>query len=234
MHSIGKKCLFAFSLEPKFKRKQPKKCQHAKDQFRDKIQTSHESRHAPYCYKRGLCQSLFCLMVGKLSKYSQMSLANRGNGQIDGYPFEDPSWFWSQHIRWGDSTQHLLCCLKVGWSSQSLEVVSVNKIYIWWNTLSYNLTWPEANKKVTYRTVALVKGFWLTSPRANWQQMVLVHINYGRGDCLVLIHWKSTNDCFIKVTRGPLFNIIYRIKKKSNDDSLAKAGFWSFWLLFVD
>ena len=82
---LEKKCLFAFSLEPKFKRKQPKKCQHAKDQFRDKIQTSHESRHAPYCYKRGLCQSLFCLMVGKLSKYSQMSLANRGNGQIDGY-----------------------------------------------------------------------------------------------------------------------------------------------------
>ena len=151
-------------------------------------------------------------------------------------PFEDPSFFWSQHISWVDSSQRLLCCLKIGLSSQSLEVASVNKMYICWHALSYNLTWPEANNKVSYRAVALVKGFWLrlTSPRANWQQMVLVHINYGRGDCLVLIHWKSTNEWFIKVKRGPVFKVIDRIKTKTNGDSQAKAGFWSLWLLFVD
>ena len=41
----------------------------------------------------------------------------------------------------------------------------------------------------------------------------------------MLIHWKSTNDWFIKVNRGPVFEVIDRTKTNSNDDSLAKAGF---------
>ena len=116
-------------------------------------------------------------------------------------------------------------------------------MYIWWHALSYNLTWPEANNKVSHRTVALVKGFWLrlTSPRANWQQMVLVHINYGRGDCLVLIHWKSTNDWFIKLNRGPVFKIIDRIKQSQMMIAWQRLGFdlcdffllISWWLLFL-
>ena len=60
-------------------------------------------------------------------------------------PFEDPSGFWSQHISWMDSTQDLLCCQKFGLSSQSLEVVSVNKMYMGWHALSYKGRFHEEN-----------------------------------------------------------------------------------------
>ena len=32
-------------------------------------------------------------------------------------------------------------------------------------------------------------------------------------------------ECLVSSARGPVFNVIDRIKTKSNDDSLAKAGF---------
>ena len=52
------------------------------------------------------------------------------------------------------STQHLQWCQKVGWISQLIELVSVNKMYVWY-PLSYNLTWPDKTIKSTIEWLPL-------------------------------------------------------------------------------
>ena len=78
---------YRIQLEQKFKCKQQKICQHAKDQFRGQ---NRDFTRVKTCnllqQKMNWSKSLAHLShVRQLSKYSQMSQANRGNGQIDGY-----------------------------------------------------------------------------------------------------------------------------------------------------
>ena len=57
-------------------------------------------------------------------------------------PFEDPSLFWSQPM---ESTQHLLCCQKVGWSSLSLLFLPTRCIY---DDTPFHTTWPDPKQTI--------------------------------------------------------------------------------------